>query len=104
MIAVCDFTGADNIESYFQKMFESEIKVVTSGMIWIDFIAPNANKGTALAGVDIVLNRGEEKAEVIILPSACGGKMYSFFFQPLFQSSLHNPLFHSFLFYIIIFT
>lgn len=50
-IAVCDFTGADNIESYFQKMFESEIKVVTSGMIWIDFIAPNANKGTALAGL-----------------------------------------------------
>lgn len=32
-------------------MFESEIKVVTSGMIWIDFIAPNANKGTALAGL-----------------------------------------------------
>lgn len=32
--------------------------------------------------VDIVLNRGEEKAEVVILPSACGGKMYSFFFQP----------------------
>ncbi len=50
-IAVCDFTGADNIEAYFQKMFESEIKAVTSGMIWIDFIAPNANKGTGLAGL-----------------------------------------------------
>ncbi len=50
-IAVCDFTGADQIESYFQKKFESEIKVVTSGMIWIDFIAPNANKGTALANL-----------------------------------------------------
>jgi len=47
-IAVCDFTGSEQIETYFQKMFESEIKVVTSGMIWIDFIAPNANKGTAL--------------------------------------------------------
>lgn len=32
-------------------MFESEIKAVTSGMIWIDFIAPNANKGTGLAGL-----------------------------------------------------
>lgn len=50
-IAVCDFTGADQIEPYFQKKFESEIKVVTSGMIWIDFIAPNANKGTALANL-----------------------------------------------------
>lgn len=50
-VAVCDFTGADHIETYFQKMFESEIKVVTSGMIWIDFIAPNANKGIALANL-----------------------------------------------------
>ena len=50
-IAVCDFSGTDNIMAYFQKMFESEIKVVTSGMIWIDFIAPNANKGTALANL-----------------------------------------------------
>lgn len=50
-IAVCDFTGTDNIKAYFQEMFKSEIKVVTSGMIWIDFIAPNANKGTALANL-----------------------------------------------------
>ncbi len=47
--AVCDFTGADNIEAYFQKLFENEIKVVTSVTIWVDFIAPDANKGTALA-------------------------------------------------------
>ena len=50
-IAVCDFSGTDNIMAYFQKMFEAEIKVVTSGMIWIEFIAPNANKGTALANL-----------------------------------------------------
>ncbi len=50
-IAVCDFSGTDNIMAYFQKMFEAEIKVVTSGMIWIDFIAPNANKGTALTNL-----------------------------------------------------
>ena len=29
-------------------MFGAEIKVVTSGNIWIDFIAPGTNKGTAL--------------------------------------------------------
>ncbi|MEZ3488269.1 MAG: HAD family hydrolase, partial [Lachnospiraceae bacterium] len=49
--AVCDFTGAENIEAYFQKLFGNEIKVVTSGMIWVDFIAPDANKGTALAAL-----------------------------------------------------
>lgn len=48
-IAVCDFDGAENIEAYFQTLFAGEIKAVTSGLIWIDFIAPNANKGTALA-------------------------------------------------------
>lgn len=50
-IAVCDFSGADNIEAYFRKKFESEIKAVTSDLIWIDFIAPNANKGSALAAL-----------------------------------------------------
>ena len=29
-------------------MFASEIKVVTSGHVWIDFIVPDCNKGTAL--------------------------------------------------------
>lgn len=43
--------GADVIEGYLkhlQNKFSSEIKVVTSGNIWIDFIAPGTNKGTAL--------------------------------------------------------
>lgn len=43
--------GADIIEGYLkhlQNKFSSEIKVVTSGNIWIDFIAPGTNKGTAL--------------------------------------------------------
>lgn len=48
-IAICDFTGTDGIEEYFGELFNDEIKVVTSGMIWIDFIAPNANKGSALS-------------------------------------------------------
>lgn len=59
--AVCDFTGADNIEIYFQELFKDEIKVVTSGTIWIDFIAPNANKGTALSDLAACLGiRPEE--------------------------------------------
>lgn len=43
--------GADVIEGYLkhlQNKFSLEIKVVTSGNIWIDFIAPGTNKGTAL--------------------------------------------------------
>ena len=34
---------------YLQDLFSEEIKVVTSGNIWVDFIAPGANKGTGLA-------------------------------------------------------
>lgn len=60
-IAVCDFAGTNNIEMYFQKKFESEIKVVTSGLIWIDFIAPNANKGSALA--DLAMHLGIKPEE-----------------------------------------
>lgn len=33
---------------YLQDLFAQEIKVVTSGNIWIDFIVPDYNKGTAL--------------------------------------------------------
>ena len=33
---------------HLQEMFGSEIKIVTSGNIWIDAISPDANKGTAL--------------------------------------------------------
>lgn len=48
-ISVCDFSGTNKCERYFKDLFSSEIKVVTSGNVWIDFIAPNANKGTALS-------------------------------------------------------
>lgn len=33
---------------HLQKMFSPAVKVVTSGNIWIDFIVPGYNKGTAL--------------------------------------------------------
>lgn len=38
----------DKYLKHLQDVFEGEIKVVTSGNIWIDFIAPGTNKGTAL--------------------------------------------------------
>ena len=47
-VAVCDFEGTKNLMPYFKERFDGEIKVVTSGNLWVDFIAPNANKGTAL--------------------------------------------------------
>lgn len=50
-LAMCDFCGTDAIMHYFKEQFSSEIKIVTSGNIWVDFIAPDANKGSALAGL-----------------------------------------------------
>lgn len=54
-IAICNMAGDKRILEdalkRLQDLFRDEIKVVTSGNIWIDFIAPNANKGTALAGL-----------------------------------------------------
>ena len=51
-IAICNMSGTHHIlEDYLkhlQTLFGSEIKVVTSGNLWIDFIAPGTNKGTAL--------------------------------------------------------
>lgn len=51
-IAVCDFDGTEKrLRAYFQERFGDRIKIVTSGNIWIDFIAPNANKGSALSNI-----------------------------------------------------
>lgn len=54
-IAIASMTDGtrviDRHLKYLQDKFGSEIKVVTSGTIWIDFIAPGANKGTALSGL-----------------------------------------------------
>lgn len=51
-IAVCNMKDGPHIIDKYLKhlkdMFNAEIKVVTSGNIWIDFIAPGSNKGTAL--------------------------------------------------------
>lgn len=59
-IAICNMKdGPHIIDKYLhhlQDMFGSEIKVVTSGNIWIDFIAPGTNKGTALEQLIHVLD------------------------------------------------
>lgn len=51
-VAICNMKdGLPIVEKYLhylQEKFGAEIKVVTSGNIWIDFIAPGTNKGTAL--------------------------------------------------------
>lgn len=51
-IAICNMKDVphvmDNYLKHLQELFSSEIKVVTSGNLWIDFIAPGTNKGTAL--------------------------------------------------------
>ena len=47
-ISVCNFDGTKECLRYLQDLFSEEIKVVTSGNIWVDFIAPGSNKGTAL--------------------------------------------------------
>ena len=62
-VAVCDFEGTRNLEPYFKERFDGEIKVVTSGNLWVDFIAPNANKGTALK--DLAEHMGIKAEEII---------------------------------------
>lgn len=59
-IAICNMTDKSHIMvkylKHLQDMFGDEIKVVTSGNLWIDFIAPGANKGTALLGLMKLFN------------------------------------------------
>lgn len=47
-IAICDPEGTDRLEPFLRERFSSEIRVVTAGRIWVDFLAPNADKGKAL--------------------------------------------------------
>lgn len=48
-IAMCDFHTPEELLPFFKEQFQKDIKVVTSGNIWVDFIAPGANKGSALS-------------------------------------------------------
>lgn len=51
-IAVCNLVDSHSVILDYLKhltdLFAPEIRAVTSGNIWIDFIPPNINKGTAL--------------------------------------------------------
>ncbi len=62
-IAIADMTSQDLKKRlrHLQELFSAEIKVVTSGTIWIDFIVPGYNKGTALkAFLDLFHIREDE--------------------------------------------
>ncbi len=48
-LAVCDFNGTAQLDPFFKERFSSEIRVVTAGSIWVDFLAADADKGKALA-------------------------------------------------------
>ena len=54
-IAICNMIHDTKVImqylEHLQEMFGAEIKVVTSGNIWIDFIAPGTNKGAALSNL-----------------------------------------------------
>ena len=54
-IAICNMIDDTKVImqylEHLQEMFGAEIKVVTSGNIWIDFIAPGTNKGAALSNL-----------------------------------------------------
>ena len=72
-IAICNMIDGphiiDKYLKYLQDMFGSEIKVVTSGNIWIDFIAPGTNKGTALSKLLDVLHIKPEECIAFRLTS-----------------------------------
>ncbi len=47
-IALLDTVTPQESAEHLRKLFQDEIKVVTSGMDWIDFVPLHSNKGTAL--------------------------------------------------------
>ena len=51
-IAVCDPDhGTDRIGPHFGKLFQGEVHAVTAGIIWVDFVGRNANKGLGLKAI-----------------------------------------------------
>lgn len=80
-LAVFDFNGTGAAEPFFKEQFSSEITVVTSGNLWLDFIAPNANKGSGLAditrhlGIDLKdgISFGDQFNDIELLEAAGTG-------------------------------
>ncbi len=50
-IAACDFNGTDEMLGFFKERFAEEIPVATGADYWVDFIAPDADKGIALTAL-----------------------------------------------------
>ena len=50
-IAICDFGGTQYLEPFFKERVGDEIRCATAAGEWLDFIAPDANKGIALQNV-----------------------------------------------------
>lgn len=50
-LAISDFEGTARLAPFLKERFSSQIRTATAGRIWVDFIAPDANKGTALSAL-----------------------------------------------------
>lgn len=50
-LAICDFHGTQNLDPFLKERFSDKIRVVTAGREWVDFLAPDADKGKALAAL-----------------------------------------------------
>lgn len=48
-LAICDFNGTDKLFPFLRERFSQKIRVVTAGKVWVDFLAPDADKGKTLA-------------------------------------------------------
>ena len=48
-LAICDFNGTDKLFPFLRERFSQKIRVVTAGKVWVDFLAPDADKGKPLA-------------------------------------------------------
>lgn len=50
-LAICDFNGTQRLDPFLKERFSDKIRVVTAGREWVDFLAPDADKGKALAAL-----------------------------------------------------
>lgn len=55
-LSICNFNGTDILIDLLKQRFSSEIKITAVGALWVDFIAPDANKGTSLNTLLSTLN------------------------------------------------
>ncbi len=50
-LSLFDFSGPDRLAPFLTERFSKEIRIATAGGGWVDFLAPNAGKGSALAAL-----------------------------------------------------